>query len=118
MAVGLFKLASSDFEKLSMAAFLSPFTTRQHPRPMSARSFAEFEAIEFSTKSELAMASSSDAHCISGIGSAYSVVNQLPDKNSLVKLLKTAVLQKEYAKWYSYFCPGFNRIKNKLVLGI
>lgn len=76
------------------------------------------EAHEFSTKFDVAAVSASDAHCASGIGSAFSIVNQLPNKKSLVKLLINSRQQKEYASWYSYFCPGFNKIKNKLVLGV
>ena len=76
------------------------------------------DAHEFSTRSDIVMSASSDAHCKTGIGSAYSIVEHLPNKNSLVKLLKSVNLVEEYAKWYSYFCPSFNKIKNKLVLGV
>lgn len=76
------------------------------------------EVEDLAISAQIARAASSDAHCYSGAGTAYSIVTKFPGNNSLVKLLKQGTTRKEYAPWYSYFCPGFNKIKNKLVLGI
>lgn len=76
------------------------------------------DAYDFANKSKLVRVASSDAHCMSGIGYTYSSVAQMPNKNSLVKLLKKDVLQNGYGPWYSYLCPGINKIKNKIILGI
>lgn len=74
------------------------------------------EALELATIGHIASAASSDAHCIGGIGTSFSQISKIPTRELLVALLREAKLQKEYAPWYSLFCPGFNRIKNKLVL--
>lgn len=64
----------------------------------------------------IAEAASSDAHCRSGIGSAYSVVEKLPKKGTVKKLLKKGTLHKEYAPLWTYLCPAVNRIKNAIIL--
>lgn len=74
------------------------------------------QAASFSKNKNFVLASSSDSHCLKGVGSAYSIVDQEPTKESLVDLLKTAELRKEYAPLISFLCPSINKIKNKLFL--
>ncbi len=74
------------------------------------------KAAEVAFTHKAAMASSSDAHCLPGIRSAYSLVEKFPDRRSLVELLQKGQLRKKHAPLYSLLCPGFNRLKNKLVL--
>lgn len=73
------------------------------------------KAAEVAFTHKAAMASSSDAHCLPGIRSAYSLVSQFPDRESLVELMQKSHLRKKHAPLYSLLCPGFNRLKNKLV---
>jgi predicted metal-dependent phosphoesterase TrpH len=74
------------------------------------------DALQFGEGNGIAMASSSDAHCIQGIGTAFSIVSQIPKKSNLSSLLKKGRAQKKYAPFYSYFCPSVNRIKNSIFL--
>jgi predicted metal-dependent phosphoesterase TrpH len=74
------------------------------------------KAMDIANAQKIAMASSSDAHCLSGINSAYNIVSEMPESKNLVELLVKGNLQKKHAPLYSLLCPGFNRIKNKLFL--
>ncbi|HUQ85193.1 MAG TPA: PHP domain-containing protein [Candidatus Limnocylindrales bacterium] len=74
------------------------------------------KAAEVSFTHKAAMASSSDAHCLPGIRSAYSLVEKFPDSKSLVDLLQKGQLRKKHAPFYSLICPGFNKLKNKLLI--
>lgn len=76
------------------------------------------ETSNIAINENLAMASSSDSHCIQGIGTAYSIIRDFPDKNTLVGMLKESMFQKKYAPLYSLLCPGFNKLKNNLFLGV
>lgn len=73
-------------------------------------------AIDTATSTMTAMAASSDAHCRRGLGTAYSLVREFPDRETLVNLLKNGEMQKNHAPLYSLLCPGVNRIKNKIFL--
>jgi Predicted metal-dependent phosphoesterases (PHP family) len=74
------------------------------------------EARKFASDNGIAMAASSDAHCVQGVGTAFSMISEFPHKSSLRKLLAGSSHQTKYAVWYSLLCPGFNKIKNKLFL--
>ncbi len=75
-------------------------------------------ANEFAKRYNIATVSSSDAHCIFGVGSAFTIVNAFPDEKNIKNLLKKGLFQKKYAVWYSLLCPFFNKIKNKIILGV
>lgn len=76
------------------------------------------EAEKLAVSEKIAMASSSDAHCKMGVGSAFNVTRGLPKRDSLEKLLREGMLQRKYASLISLLCPGINKIKNKAVLGV
>lgn len=63
----------------------------------------------------IVVASSSDAHCRFGIGTAYNVVSELPTRHNLQKLLLDATRQENYAPLISYLCPTINRLKKRFV---
>jgi len=67
-------------------------------------------AMNFANKFDLTKASSSDAHCMMGVGFSYSMISDFPKRNSLVKLLRGSKLEKSYAPMISYLCPGINKI--------
>lgn len=75
-------------------------------------------AYKLALTEKAAMASSSDAHCRMGIGTSFSVTKQFPTKETLLKLLMEAELQQKHAPMISLLCPGINKVKNKLVLGV
>lgn len=64
----------------------------------------------------LAEAASSDAHCRSGVGTAYTVIDKFPKRETLKNMLKRGSLNKKYAPLWTYLCPAVNRVKNKIVL--
>ncbi len=74
------------------------------------------KAAEVAFIQNAAMSSSSDAHCLPGIRSAYNLLNQFPERDSLVGLLQKGQMKKKHAPLYSLLCPSFNRLKNKLIL--
>lgn len=65
-------------------------------------------------KHSLAHAASSDAHGISGIGTAFSLLSGMPNKKNLLKLLSTGRQQKQYAPMWTYLYPAMNKIKKHL----
>ncbi len=76
------------------------------------------EAQSFADSVQIATASSSDAHCYKGAGTSFSIVKEIPERNSMIRLLKSGELQKKHAPLYTLLCPSVNKIKNKLVLGV
>lgn len=62
-------------------------------------------------KATVAYAASSDAHCRLGIGSAYSMIKQMPTRQTLVTLLNEGFLTCSYAPILSYLCPGINKLR-------
>ncbi len=71
------------------------------------------EALEFAQKNHIAMSASSDAHCIMGMGSSYSIISEMPNNKSLINLLKIGTMHKRFAPLISYLCPAVNKIKHK-----
>lgn len=71
---------------------------------------------QFASEHRLALASSSDAHGIRGFGTAYSVMPQSLNKETLVSGLKQALLAKKPAPFFSQLNPFTNRLKKKLKL--
>lgn len=73
------------------------------------------QALEFAQNNNLSMAASSDAHTKWGIGTAYSVINEVPERKTLVKLLKNTSYQKNYAPLFSFIFPTINKLKKKII---
>jgi predicted metal-dependent phosphoesterase TrpH len=74
------------------------------------------EALAFAETKKLAQASSSDAHCSSGVGSSYSIIAGIPTRDTLKKLLTTAMLCRQYAPLLTLLSPAINKIKNKVII--
>ena len=72
------------------------------------------QAYKFAQKNNLAMAASSDAHDKSGIGTAYTLIDEMPEKKTLVNLLKHATHEKNNAPFVSLLFPTINKIKKRL----
>lgn len=73
-------------------------------------------ALRFAGKYNLSGASSSDSHCLMGVGSSYSILSAIPGHKTITDLLSTAACEKRYAPILSYLCPSVNKIKHKLKL--
>lgn len=73
-------------------------------------------AVQFASKNAIPQAASSDAHGWRGLGCTSSMLTDFPTKKTLKQLLATAILDKTYAPFYTYFYPAINRIKNNIVL--
>lgn len=56
-------------------------------------------------------AASSDAHCMMGLGSSYSIINGNFDVYHLAEGLKNGELVIKYAPLVSYLCPFVNKMK-------
>lgn len=76
------------------------------------RMYAEL-ARHFAQKNDIAMASSSDAHGIWGLGSAYVEIGEAPTRENLLGLLRRGKLVEKYAPVAAYLYPAFNRFKNR-----
>ena len=61
------------------------------------------------------MASSSDAHGYSGMGVAYSILADMPAKETIVGLLRKALYQRQQAKILSRLTPKINKLKKMLL---
>lgn len=72
------------------------------------------EAAAFADEYHLAAAASSDAHGPAGVGRTFSIIKEMPTKNTLKKLLEEGTLEKRYASLWTYLYPVMNTIKNKL----
>lgn len=57
----------------------------------------------------IGLAAGSDAHGLHGLGTAYSVLTQLPTQSTLLSLLKTAQLVTQPAPFFSRLDPFLNR---------
>lgn len=73
-------------------------------------------ATQFALKNALPQAASSDAHGWRGLGHTSSALAEFPMQKNLKSLLATALLDKTYAPFYTFFYPLLNRIKNNVVL--
>jgi hypothetical protein len=73
------------------------------------------EAMEFGRLNNKAGAASSDAHCKTGVGNTFSVIERMPKRNSLNNLLRNGLLEKRFAPLASYICPSVNRLKHKFI---
>jgi predicted metal-dependent phosphoesterase TrpH len=72
------------------------------------------QALEFAQKNNLAMAASSDAHIKSGIGTSYSLIEEVPERKTIITLLQKTSYQKSYAPLFSLLFPSINKVKKTL----
>ncbi len=99
----LSKLSKSiDIMEVFNARGFEPWTSRQ--------------AEQFAAKRGIAVASSSDAHSLRGLGTACSLVAQQPTRQNLVRLLEKAHYKKQAAPLWSFLAPMRNKLKKKLNL--
>ncbi len=59
-------------------------------------------------------AASSDAHTIRGIGTAYSIVKEKVTRENLPHILLDAKLEKNYALFFAYLAPFYNKWRKKM----
>lgn len=71
------------------------------------------QALEFAKKYGKTMAAASDSHCHMGMGSSFSIINEIPTKKTLINLLAKGELHKKFAPAFTYLCPAINKIKHK-----
>ena len=62
-------------------------------------------AESFAKNYNLPKAASSDAHGIRGLGKTFSVIEQLPNRDTLQPLLQNGSMQKEHAPFYTLLYP-------------
>jgi len=72
------------------------------------------EAEAFAKKYNLIGAASSDAHGARGAGRTFSIIEKMPTRQTLKKLLEEGTLQKTYASLWTYLYPVMNIIKKKI----
>lgn len=70
---------------------------------------------EFLSRHNLILAASSDAHSVSGFGTAYSEIESVPKRDNLLQLLKAARLEKGFPPFFSRFAPGVNKFKKVFI---
>jgi len=73
-------------------------------------------AQQFALKNTIPQAASSDAHGWRGLGQTSSALKEFPTQKNLKQLLLTALFDKTYTPFYTFFYPLLNRIKNNVVL--
>jgi predicted metal-dependent phosphoesterase TrpH len=71
------------------------------------------QALGFALENNLAMAASSDSHSMLGIGSGYSLVNEVPNRDNLLALLRTGKLHKQNSALVTLLHPTFNRLRKR-----
>ncbi len=72
-------------------------------------------AMQFAKNNHLAMASSSDAHGIYGIGGSYVEISEMPDRTTLVALLKQGKLVCRTAAVLGHMHPLYNKVKKYFI---
>jgi len=77
----------------------------------SMQSETRIMANDYANKYHLTTAASSDSHCRLGIGQTYSIISGVPDRITLISLLKNGTCHEVRAPLLAYLCPKFNRIK-------
>ncbi len=104
-----------------------PFEVLKHPEVLpsidilegfNARSLfwtkTNLRGMTFAREYELPYACSSDAHGFNELGSTYTIVNRLPTRSNLLKLLTNAQYAKEPVKPWKFLNPKFNVLSKKL----
>jgi predicted metal-dependent phosphoesterase TrpH len=75
------------------------------------------EAVTWAHLNRIPGASSSDAHGIKGVGTAYTTVESIPTTENLVEQLKTAKLTTERPPIHSLLYPKMHRLRRALKRG-
>lgn len=73
-------------------------------------------AREFGIGHKLPLAASSDSHSRSAIGKTYAIVEELPTRETLTELLRSAEYVEVYANLYDRLVPGWNWMRKLLHL--
>jgi predicted metal-dependent phosphoesterase TrpH len=73
------------------------------------------EALQFAKTHNLLAVSSSDAHSVMGIGSAFTAINCEVNRDTIKSALHDARLQVEYAPLISYVSPSINKLKKVFI---
>lgn len=104
-------------ESISLSTFQKHIKHIDIVEVFNARSYGRKktnDANEIVKTHQLAKASSSDAHCMSGIASSYSIIYNKPTKESIGTLLINGRMEEKYAPFISYLCPFINKVKHRL----
>lgn len=59
-------------------------------------------------------AASSDAHGIKGLGRTYSIINEIPDQENLVRLLDNSTIQTAMPTLRAVLYPKYHKIRKKI----
>lgn len=95
-------------EIVEFTDIIEVFNGRARFRGMSA------EAQKFARDNKIANAAGSDAHCMMGIGTSYSIISHKSSVSRLKDDLAGGNLETKYAPLASYLCPFINKIKGKV----
>lgn len=95
------------FEITDLVDVVEVFNARLRGRGPAAR------AEKFASERGITKAAASDAHGIRGVGWAYCEAGQLPTRENLQELLRSAKLIKRRAPWLSYLDPLRNKLKKR-----
>lgn len=71
-------------------------------------------AQQYVERYKLGPVANSDSHCRIGIGRTYSIIASLPDRKTLIPLLRKGSLHEQAVPKLAYLCPKMNRLKNLL----
>lgn len=71
-------------------------------------------AAAYAIKNKIPHVANSDAHCIKGIPSAYTLISDYPTKQNLIKLIQSGRTVNTYAPLLTYLCPTINRLRHRL----
>ncbi len=100
---------------LSRSTFLANAKDIDIVELFNARSFGrKKESVSSKVLLNIPYASSSDAHCSLGVGSAYTMVSEKPTPKTLKNLLLSGKRVCSYAPFISYLCPFVNKLRKKI----
>lgn len=80
-----------------------------------AHYFGNADSQNFVYKTKCATTSSSDAHSLGGLGSAYTLISSIPTKDTLSDLLRHGLMQKKYPPLWTRLAPKVNTLKKLLM---
>lgn len=69
------------------------------------------QALRFAKENNLACASASDAHSVSGLGTAFVEISEWPTPQNLVEQMRVGKITAKYAPALSYLAPSVNRVR-------
>jgi predicted metal-dependent phosphoesterase TrpH len=73
------------------------------------------QALVWAKLNQVAGAASSDAHGLRGLGRTYTALNEIPNRDNLVQLLKAGTLHVRRPKVRGLLYPKYNKAKKKLI---